>query len=237
MKTSIASFIALTGFTGAGKSDLPSVHPTFLAWLIAHYPVLIHFSFVVPLSIRQDPFFIVDSVPLPDEVSAIASSLTSVVTCSSYATTIQGVPDVVSDSIFFSSINFSSYSKSPLAFALSEFATTATAGALADENLGLFQDRLNVYLATEAGIRSIGGSLAIKTPKFFLELQVARIMTAHGNPPKDTANTVEYKLGKVLKLTTAEDPDLVQRLREFCEHTIVKFSGWASRAVVGTVFR
>jgi len=58
---------------------------------------------------------------------------------------------------------------------------------------------LNTYLATEAGIRSVGGALAIKDPKFFLAFQIARIQTAQGTNITDPSATVEHLLGKVTK--------------------------------------
>lgn len=65
-----------------------------------------------------------------------------------------------------------------------------------------------MYLATEAGIRSVGGSLAIKVPKFFLEFQVSRIQTAQGNAPTNPALTVEHLLAKVLKNAAGESKAL-----------------------------
>lgn len=49
------------------------------------------------------------------------------------------------------------------------------------------------------GLRSSGGSLAIKTPKFFLSFQIARIKTAQGIAITDPGQTVEHLLGKVVK--------------------------------------
>ena len=77
--------------------------------------------------------------------------------------------------------------------ALTEFATPADP---AEACLDKFTKQLNVYIATEAGVRSLGGSLAIKAPKFFLAFQVARIKTAQGIAITDPGQTVQHLLGK-----------------------------------------
>ncbi|KAH6721316.1 hypothetical protein DL95DRAFT_461624 [Leptodontidium sp. 2 PMI_412] len=155
-------------------------------------------AFSVPLfhPRQADACFIIGSTTLPAEVADVVTSLANTITCSSSSTTLSGVPDVTSGSTTFSSINFASSSSSALTFALSEFATETP---LASTDLALFQDQLNVYLATEAGIRSVGGNLAIKAPKFFLAFQVARIKTAQGIAITDPGQTVEHLLGKVTK--------------------------------------
>lgn len=61
-----------------------------------------------------------------------------------------------------------------------------------------------VLQATEAGLRSTGGSLAIKIPKFFLSFQMARIKTAQGVEITAAGQTVEHLLGKVLSNTKGE---------------------------------
>lgn len=111
---------------------------------------------------------------LPQEVQDSVTAIQSSVTCGS-GTTIDNVPDVTSGSTTFSDVDFSKSSSSPLQFALDTFATPADP---ADADLATLQDQLNVYLATEAGLRSVGGSLAIKVPKFFLAMQVSRVQTA-----------------------------------------------------------
>ena len=139
----------------------------------------------------------------------MVTSLQNTVTCSATAKTISGVPDVTSGSTTFSSINFASSSSSPLSFALSKF---ATATPLASTDLQLFQDELNVYLATEAGLRSVGGSLAIKVPKFFLAYQIARIKTAQNVAITDPGQTVEHLLGKVTKNAAGESKALLAQV-------------------------
>ncbi len=139
----------------------------------------------------------------------MADDLADTVTCSSTATTIAGVPDVTSGSTTFSSIDFSQSDQSPLEFALSNFATE---DPVANSDLEFFQDALNVYLATEAGIRSVGGSLAIKVPKFFLEMQVSRIETAQGNPPTAAGLQVDHLRDKVLKNGAGEDQALLDQV-------------------------
>ncbi|KAI1122091.1 hypothetical protein F5Y10DRAFT_271423 [Nemania abortiva] len=153
--------------------------------------------------------FVIGSDTLPAEVEDVVTSLVDTISCSNSATTISGVPDVTSGSTSFSSIDFSQSSQSPLEFALSKFATEEP---LADSNLSFFQDALNVYLATEAGIRSVGGSLAIKVPKFFLEMQVSRIQTAQGNPPTAAGLQVDHLRDKVTKNAAGEDQDLLDQV-------------------------
>ncbi|KAI5866048.1 hypothetical protein GGS23DRAFT_366230 [Durotheca rogersii] len=163
-----------------------------------------------PIAPRQNgACFIIGSNTLPKETSDIATRLASSVTCSRSATTIAGVPDVTLGSTTYSDIDFSKSSQSPLAFALSQF---ATATPLASTNLQDFEDMLDVYLATEAGIRSVGGSLAIKVPKFFLEMQVSRIQTAQGNPPTAAGLQVNHLRDKVLKNAGRESQALLDQV-------------------------
>lgn len=105
------------------------------------------------------------------------------------------MPDVISNGTRFSDINFTNSSLTPLEFALSQFATTEP---LADNDLSKFNDQENVYLATEDGIRSVGGNLAIKDVRFFLSYQIARIQTAQGVNITSASDTVQHLLGKVI---------------------------------------
>jgi hypothetical protein len=146
---------------------------------------------------------------LPAEVTDTVTAIQDAITCSTSKTTISGVPDVTSGGVTFSSINFATSKQTALQFALSEFATTEP---LANNDLATFQNQLNTYLATEAGIRSVGGSLAIKVPKFFLEFQVSRIQTAQGNAPTDPGLTVEHLLGKVTKNAAGESQTLLNQV-------------------------
>ncbi|KAI0846450.1 hypothetical protein F5Y00DRAFT_145811 [Daldinia vernicosa] len=155
--------------------------------------------------------FVVGSTTLPQEVADVAASLASTVTCSNSVKTISGVPDVTSGSTTFSSIDFSKSKQTGLQFALSQF---ATAEPLASTDLQKFQDMLNVYQATEAGIRSVGGSLAIKVPKFFLEMQVSRIQTAQGNPPTAAGLQVDHLRDKVLKNAPKEASSLLNQVTQ-----------------------
>jgi hypothetical protein len=113
--------------------------------------------------------------------------------------------------VTFSSINFAASGQSPLAFALDKFATTTP---LANNNIELLQNELNVYLATEAGIRSTGGNLAIKVPKFFLQFQIARVQQAQGAVSDVPGQTVEHQLGKVLKNAAGEDQALLDQVNQ-----------------------
>jgi hypothetical protein len=157
---------------------------------------------------RQSACFVIGDTVLPQEVADSVTSIQSSITCAGGAT-LSGVPDVVSGGISFSSVNFATSDLSPLAFALNKF---ATATPLANTDLAKFEDELNVYLATEAGIRSVGGGLAIKVPKFFLEFQVSRIQTAQGNPPTSAALDVDHLRDKVLKNAAGEDKALLDQV-------------------------
>ncbi|EFX05481.1 hypothetical protein CMQ_3550 [Grosmannia clavigera kw1407] len=152
-------------------------------------------ALAAPLIQRCNLCTIVGSTTLPAETLDAANALANTVTCST-TTTIGTVPDAISGDVKFSSINFADSKNSTLGFALSTF---ATATPLASTDLAHFQNMLNVYVATEAGVRSVGGSLAVKVPKFFLEFQVSRIQTAQGNAPTDASLTVPHLLTKVLK--------------------------------------
>jgi hypothetical protein len=153
--------------------------------------------------------FVVGKTVLPAEVADTVTSVQKAITCSANAKTISGVPDVTSGATSFSSIDFSKSNQTPLGFALKEF---ATANPLANTDLKKFQDSLNVYLATEAGIRSTGGNLAIKVPKFFLEMQVSRIQTAQGNPPTSAALQVDHLRDKVTKNAAGESKALLDQV-------------------------
>lgn len=116
-----------------------------------------------PIGNRQaQACFVIGNTALPGEVADVVTSIQNDITCSATAKTLSNVPDVTSGAVTFSSIDFSKSNKTPLGFALDQF---ATADPLADTDLQQFEDSLNVYLATEAGIRSVGGNLAIKVPK------------------------------------------------------------------------
>lgn len=160
---------------------------------------------------RQNQCFIIGSETLPEEIVNISNDLANKVTCDTSTTTIGGVPDVDSNGTKFSSINFADSDQSPLAFALQTFNTADT---LANSNLDAFQDALNTYLATEAGLRSSGGSLAIKVPKFFLQFQMTRIQAAQGNPSDIPGMTVEHQLEKVLKNAAGEDQALLDEVNK-----------------------
>lgn len=145
---------------------------------------------------RATACFVVGSTALPAEVQDTVTAIQNDVTCDTSTTTIANVPDVISGGVKFSDINFADSTQTPLAFALSKF---ATATPLASTDLTTFQNQLNTYLATEAGLRSVGGDLAVKAPKFFLSYQIARINTAQGTAITDPGQTVDHLLQKVIK--------------------------------------
>jgi hypothetical protein len=158
---------------------------------------------------QSQPCFIVGNTALPAEITDVATSIQSAITCSADAKTLSGVPDVTSGAVSFSSVDFSQSNQTPLEFALSEF---ATATPLADTDVQRFEDSLNVYLATEVGVRSVGGDLAIKVPKFFLEMQVSRIQTAQGNPPAAPGLQVDHLRDKVTKNAAGESKALLDQV-------------------------
>ncbi|KAH7097163.1 hypothetical protein BKA62DRAFT_833501 [Auriculariales sp. MPI-PUGE-AT-0066] len=163
---------------------------------------------------RQNPCFVVGNVALPAEVADSLAGLSGV-TCSRNSDVAFGVPDVVSGGISFSSIDFRNSGKSPVGFALQAFAIPDDP---AQADVAKLQNQLNVYLAVEAGLRSVDGTKALlgqlKGAKFFAQFQMARINTANG-VRLGVADTVEHQLGKVLKNAagaSAAEKAEVQRL-------------------------
>lgn len=150
----------------------------------------------------------VGKTALPAEVVDSVTAIQSSVTCGT-KTTIDNVPDVTSGAVSFSAVDFSQSSDTPLQFALNTFNTSSP---LANTDLQTFQDELNVYLATEAGLRSVSGSLAIKVPKFFLAMQVSRIQTAQGNPPTAAGQQVDHLRDKVTKNAAGESQALLDQV-------------------------
>ncbi|KAK8054609.1 hypothetical protein PG994_009676 [Apiospora phragmitis] len=168
----------------------------------------------------QKACFVVGTETLPKEVADVATSLAGKITCNAKVKTLSGVPDVSTASgVTFSSVDFSqSKTQTPLAFALDKFATDPT--SLAKTDLQQFQDMLDVYTATEAGIRSVGGNVAaLKIPKFFLAMQVSRIQTAQGNPPKGAGQQVDHLRDKVTKNAPKEDKALIDQVVKLATQT------------------
>ncbi|CAN9309677.1 unnamed protein product [Alternaria alternata] len=156
--------------------------------------------------------FIIGNEVLPGETADVVNQIQAAVTCDPNAKTLENVPDVTSGSQTFSKIDFSTSGQTPLQFATSTF---TTAVPLADSNLEAFQDALNVYLATEAGLRSSGGNFGlIKAPKFFLEMQISRINTARGQPPTDAAQQVDHLKDKVTKNAVREDQAILDQVAQ-----------------------
>jgi hypothetical protein len=160
--------------------------------------------------------FITGNEQLPAEVATVANQLASKVTCNQGTKTLGGVPDVTSGSQTFSKIDFSKAS-SGLQFALDTFKTADNMG---DSNLQAFEEALDVYTATEVGLRSSGGNFnTIKAPKFFLAFQIARIKTAQGNPPTDAANQVDHLAEKVTKNAGRVDQSLIDQVNALAKQT------------------
>ncbi|KAK8062882.1 hypothetical protein PG997_014979 [Apiospora hydei] len=169
---------------------------------------------------QQKACFLVGTETLPKEVSDVAATLAGSITCDPKLKTLSGVPDVSTASgVTYSSVDFSqSQTQTPLAFALDKFATDPT--SLAKTDLQRFQDMLDVYTATEAGIRSVGGNVAaLKIPKFFLAMQVSRIQTAQGNPPKGAGQQVDHLRDKVTKNAPKEAKALVDQVVKLATQT------------------
>ncbi|KAF2707205.1 hypothetical protein K504DRAFT_535736 [Pleomassaria siparia CBS 279.74] len=167
-------------------------------------------NLAIPVHPRQNALcFLSGSTVLPAEVQDAANALANTITCDTAVKTIGNVPDVTSGAVSFSDINFAASGSTPLQFALDTF---ATANPVADTNLATLQSQLDVYIATEAGIRSEAGSLAIKVPKFFLAFQVARVKTAQGIAITDPGQTVEHLLGKVTKNAGSADKGLLTQV-------------------------
>ncbi|CCA74275.1 hypothetical protein PIIN_08228 [Serendipita indica DSM 11827] len=155
----------------------------------------------VPLAEKRaaSACFLTGSTALPAEVESGIAALSKVVTCNTSKQSVSGVPLVSSGGISFDTINFQKSTKSPLGFALQTF-TTPSDPATAD--LNKLQSQLNDYLAVEAGVRSNGGGgsllTQVKSVKFFLQFQIARVKTAKGQT-LSVADTVSHQQGKVVK--------------------------------------
>lgn len=162
------------------------------------------------LAERQSPCFLIGNEVLPKEVQDVVASIQSRITCNPSIKTLSNVPDVISGGIAFSDVNFASSPQTPLQFALDRFATKTP---LASNDLATFQRQLDVYLATEAGIRSVAGGLGLKPVKFFLQFQVSRIQTAQGNPPTAAGLQVDHLLEKVLKNAPRESKTVQDTVR------------------------
>jgi len=158
-----------------------------------------------------DACFIVGKTALPQEVIDAANEIKGQIVCDNSTEVLPHVPDTESNGFKFSEINFSKSNLSTLAFSLKEFATPEDPieGCL-DE----FENSLAVYIATEAAQRSLGASLAIKVPKFFLAFQVARIKTAQNITITNAGQTVQHLLGKVTKNAAGQDADLLAEVQK-----------------------
>ncbi|RYP26561.1 hypothetical protein DL768_011701 [Monosporascus sp. mg162] len=163
---------------------------------------------------RQNrPCFAIGNEELPEETANVENDLAPIIQCDTSVQTLSGVPDVSSNGLKFSDIDFSTSGMTPLEFSLNMFTTADQFGkTLADTDLELYENALNVYLATEVGIRSVGGDLSIKVPKFFLEFQISRIQTAQGNPPQEAGLQIDHLRDKVLKNAPREDQQLLDEV-------------------------
>ncbi|TFL02801.1 hypothetical protein BDV98DRAFT_564854 [Pterulicium gracile] len=142
--------------------------------------------------------FLPGRVALPAEVERGIPALAQVVTCGN-GNVLSSVPDVSSGSATFSALNFQDSNKSLLGFALETFPLPANPSEV---DVTRIQDALNVYIATEAGLRSLSSTRSlldqVKVPKFFLQFQMARALASQG-VALGGLTSVEHQLGKVVK--------------------------------------
>lgn len=151
---------------------------------------------------RWVPCFLIGNQALPDELEGPISGLADSITCDFSRITIGHVPDVSTSTRSFSEIDFRMSPTTPLRFALENFATRLP---LSTSKLRVFEQRLDLYRATEAGIRSEGGSSEIVVVRKFLELQVARIKAAQQIEISDPKQSPEYLLGEVVRSIKGDD--------------------------------
>lgn len=210
-----------TSFTVAALfASLAVAVPTNHHTLVTDKPIieLPEAAPVAPIEARQNnACFVTGNAQLPAEVANVAKQLAPKVKCNAGVKTLGGVPDVTSGGQTYSQIDFSKSGKSGLEFALNTF---VTADRMADSNLQAFEDALDVYTATEVGLRSSGGNFnTIKAPKFFLAMQIARIKTAQGNAPTDAANQVDHLAEKVTKNAGRVDQSLINQVNALAKQT------------------
>jgi len=129
---------------------------------------LLSLTFALPL--QQQPrataCFVVGSTALASDIV-----IPTGVTCDASKPIAGTIPGLTSGSVTFSSIDFRNSKSDVLGFSLATFTSAAN-----------LQDDLNVYLAAEAAVRSLGSSAPsalplnqLKVPKFFLQFQQARV--------------------------------------------------------------
>ncbi|KAI8821776.1 uncharacterized protein EV422DRAFT_480534, partial [Fimicolochytrium jonesii] len=149
--------------------------------------------------------FISTKSALPAEVASSIPALARTIRCSTTTflqTSPTKIPDLISGSTSFSSIDFRNSALDPLGFALANFAVNDPKTA----NLATLTEKLNVYLAFEAALRSSGASTSAltkaKVPKFFLQFQLARVEVAQTGKTA-VAGGVEHQRAKVSKNAAA----------------------------------
>lgn len=149
--------------------------------------------------------FIVGDISLPSDVDASIQRLARehTITCDTSRHTIGNVPDLSTSTLSFSEISFVDSTASPLRFAMSSFAIEKPSGT---SSLRTFEQRLDLYLATEVGAKSEGSdSKDIVVVRRFLEFQVARIKKARGIFIEDPKQTAEYIIGDLSKIVRGDD--------------------------------
>jgi hypothetical protein len=164
----------------------------------------------IPLIIPRDSStcYITGPKPLPTNLQHTISTISEPLTCDHSRKTIAHIPDVSTSTISFSHINFHTSPLPPLEYALRIFQTPTQ---LSRANLRRFERYWEVYVATEAGVRSEGlDSVKIQIPRLFLELQVARIKASRGIRVPDDA--VDGLVGAILREARGEDRMLLDHV-------------------------
>ncbi|KAH7132249.1 hypothetical protein B0J11DRAFT_220883 [Dendryphion nanum] len=149
--------------------------------------------------------FLVGDVSLPAELDASVKRLVeeNVISCDFSRHTIGNVPDLSTSTQSFSEMNFADSASTPLRFAMARFATTVPIGS---SSLRIFEQSLDVYLATEAGVRSEEGDARdVLVVRKYLEFQVARIKSARGIHIADPTQTSEYLLDSLSDMVQEHD--------------------------------
>lgn len=90
----------------------------------------------------------------------------------------------------------------------------ATREPLASNALSSFQDQLDVYLATEAGLASLGKEMESDVPILFLHFQMARIRRAQRGKEVSGGMSVDQTLSAIVAHAVGEDQELIDELRD-----------------------
>lgn len=125
------------------------------------------------------------------------------------------MPDVHTSGLSFSNIFFTFSPTTPLQFAIDSFTPPDT---ISLDTLGTWQQYLDLFTATEIGVRSEDGNLdTVMVVRLFLDIQVARIkrrLGHEGDPRK--GRSIEELIGEladeVLRSTYVRDRRLLKEI-------------------------